>query len=89
LDSSRFVLQSAAVLSYRVLDRSSAVWQYIALSIVELESLQRAIDRELAVLGPPPTLNIAAFDISTENCLLAYAVNGSDFDCPDATPSST
>ena len=89
LDSSRFVLQGAAVLSYRVLDRSSAVWQYIALSIVELESLQRAIDRELAVLGPPPALNIVAFDISTENCLLAYAVNGSDFDCPDATPSST
>ena len=88
LETSRFNLQGSAVLSYRVLGDPRSTWQYLALSILEIETFQRAIDRELAAIHPP-SLNIVAVDISNQRCLLAYAVNRERVDCPEAAPSST
>lgn len=88
LETSRLDLQSSAVLSYRVLGNPRSSWQYLALSILEFETFQRAIDRELAAIGPPPALNIVAVDGSNQRCLLAYAVSQSSLDCPEAAPSS-
>lgn len=89
LEISRFDLQGSAVLSYRVLGDPRSTWQYLALSILEIETFQRAIDRELAAIAPPPSLNIVAVDVSNQRCLLAYAVNRDRVDCPEAAPSST
>ncbi|MCH1553698.1 MAG: hypothetical protein L7S45_03805, partial [Luminiphilus sp.] len=89
LETSRFIIRGAAVLSYRVLDYPGSGWQYLALSILEIETFQRTIDRELAAIGPAPALNVVAVDVSNQKCLLAYAVNRERFDCPKAAPSST
>jgi len=88
LETSRFDLQGSAVLSYRVLGDPRSTWQYLALSILEIETFQRAIDRELAAIGPPPSLNIVAVDVSNQRCLLAYAVSEGRFDCPEVPLSS-
>jgi len=88
LETSRFNITGAAVLSYRVLGNPGSSWQYLALSILELETLQRAIDRELSAIGPPPTLNVVAVDIINQKCLLAYAVNRNRFECSEIPPLS-
>ena len=88
LETSHFNLQGSAVLSYRVLVNPGSNWQYLALSILEIETFQRAIDRELAAIGPPPALSVVAVDVSNQRCLLAYAVSAGRFDCPDVPQSS-
>ena len=89
LETSRFDLKGSAVLSHRVLGDPRSTYQYLALSILEIETFQRAIDRELAAIGPPPALNVVAIDVSNQRCLLAYSVNRDVFDCAEPTPSSS
>lgn len=89
LADSALALEGVVVLTHRLLGRPNSTSQFLALSVLELEALQRAIDRELSRIGTPPALSVYAFDAATGDCVLAYEVNEGSGVCPEKLPSSS
>ena len=81
-----FTSESPVVVRRHVFRYPGGNTPVIGIVKLNLVEMQRYIDSELRALGPLPSLDVTAYEPSTNQCFIGYRADRGTFPCPESRP---